>query len=52
MGRVITDLEGSEAFESWLRSFLPQIFDEDFVLEPGELCVKLLDAVQILDFNG
>ena len=47
MGRVITDLEGREAFESWLRSFLPQIFDEDFVLEPGELCVKLsLDLVK------
>ena len=41
MGRVITDTEGREAFELWLRSFLPQLFDENFVLEPGELCAKL-----------
>ena len=47
MGRVITDLEGTEAFESWLRNFLPQLFDQDFVLEPGELGVKLsLDLVK------
>ena len=36
MGRVITDTEGKEAFELWLRAFLPQLFDENFVLEPGE----------------
>ena len=36
MGRVITDTEGREAFELWLRGFLPQLFDESFVLEPGE----------------
>ena len=41
MGRVITDTEGREAFELWLHSFLPQLFDENFVLEPGELCAKL-----------
>ena len=38
MGRVITDTEGKEAFELWLRAFLPQLFDENFVLEPGESC--------------
>ena len=41
MGRVITDTEGKETFELWLRSFLPQLFDENFVLEPGELCNNL-----------
>jgi len=37
MGRVITDTEGKEAFELWLRAFLPQLFDENFVLEPGQV---------------
>ena len=37
MSRVLTDVEGQEAFESWLRSFLPQLFDEEFVLEPGTM---------------
>ena len=40
MGRVITDTEGKEAFELWLRAFLPQLFDENFVLEPGESVVR------------
>ena len=44
MSRVITDVEGQEAFASWLRSFLPQLFDEDFVLEPGTL--NILDETQ------
>jgi len=34
MGKVIGD---SGQFELWLREFLPQLFDEDFELVPGEV---------------
>jgi len=34
MGKVIGD---SGQFELWLREFLPQLFDENFELAPGEV---------------
>lgn len=34
MTRILTE---DSAYESWLRAFLPQLFDEGFILQPGQV---------------
>merc|ERR1712083_777319 len=34
MGRVLQD---QEEFSQWIQQFLPQLFDPEFVLEPGQV---------------
>ena len=42
MGKVIGD---SGQFELWLREFLPQLFDENFELAPGEVIDRQVSPI-------
>jgi hypothetical protein len=37
---VLRIMSDDTAYEAWLRDFLPQLFQPDFILEPGQVRIQ------------